>query len=824
MSFGQKRHQQCTGRNCSFNLSKFAPHTSQSSQDKMPLPSRNYSNDGGEADERQEQKRGPMTEEQDREGRTLSPISRRRRGLSGGSRKSPGRKSPGRSLTKSESLRRIESSSHHRKSTGLGEQQESSPQIRRGNSVGRQVNNSMTPARSLQKSQSLRRVGSGTRLRSNTALVEQGGTSQMRRNNSFGRQLNGSNSGTNLRRLGKQQRDENAGTPQTKQNHSFGKQQLNVSDHRRKSKSPVSQRRTLPAMNGSGASQTRDRTARRRMNSKQTTRRTSTATSGSGLGAAQINILQTLQRGLHSDKPSLEQSDVSESSDSMNVPAKPQVAASKDSESSKILVGESSAEDTTSSKRHTMPGLNKPNDESREPVKRSSDPVKLELGDGVKPRPTLNRRCSWWNLPSSADLGDLDEDDDDIPPAVVPPSRRRSLMMAHEEMTPEKSSSSSHSKPTSTPKQSKKAGKSSTGKKKSLRSNKSLDSLHSVLTNDTDAESGSWQADSNDVLQSPVMMIKKAPMDDVDLVSPLPSIPKMKRLDKQLSSGTCSTESSTGSGSSSAKKGSKERRPKKSKRKSVKEGTMNTTPTVKAEAEKEDLDGSMRGPIQVSLKDQTSHSMTSKSSEVSSHSRSSGTRRRLRRSKKEGSSKGSSVDVVEKEDLDGSISGPIQVSLNDHFNRPDNDKSFNRSLNRSIDLSSHSRSSTTKRSLRKSMSIKQNNMEASRSSMSVSLSDDQNVDFSIGSDFEGSADFDFEEEDLKNEEQPSGYGVEGVNAEDSFQVVGGDSKQHKDRRSRMKGKTRRSSGGGSSRSQSARMNKKSPIAASLEKGIVVMEM
>jgi len=115
------------------------------------------------------------------------------------------------------------------------------------------------------------------------------------------------------------------------------------------------------------------------------------------------------------------------------------------------------------------------------------------------------------------------------------------------------------------------------------------------------------------------------------------------------------------------------------------------------------------------------------------------------------------------------------------------------------------------------MSIKQNNMDASRSSMSVSFSED---DLSIGSDFEGSADFDFEEEEIN--EQPSVSRVEVLNGEDSFQILGDESK-HKDTRSRMKGKTQRSSGG-NSHSGSIQRNRKSPAVASSEKGIPVVEM
>ncbi|CAJ1954862.1 unnamed protein product [Cylindrotheca closterium] len=783
----------------------------------MPSQSRTRCQDGGESDERQEHKKGPMVQEQVRAGGASSPVAGRRR-ISSGSRKSPGK-----SLAKSRSFRQRDSSSHHRRNTPLEGEQESTSQMKRNHSLGRQLNLSNSSHRRLGEQDStpqMKRIHSlGGQLHTSNSSHRRRGelasTPQMRRNHSFGRQLNTPNSSSHhsphMRRnhsFGRQlsshhRTGEIESTPQMKRNHSFGRQ-LDISNgsnssHRRSNnKSTFSKKDLLLARNGSGASQTRDRTGRRKKN-KQTVLRASAACD---LGTAQVNVFQTLERGLHcQQKQSLEhQSDISESSRSLNP------ATSNGIGSSKIPLGETSAQNAVS-KRNTEPGLDKPKEATQEPVKRSSDPVKLELDDGVQPRPGYGRRFSWWNLPSSSDLGDLevDEDDDDLPPQVVPPSRRSSIMA--EEEKPKKSSSIN---PMSTPKQSKKAGRRSTGQKKSLRTKSSFDSMDSALTQTTDAESGSWQADSSGELLSPTT--QKAPIDE-DLVSPLPSIPRMKRLDKQLSSGTCTTESSSCSGSSVKK--SKEHRSKKSKRrKSAKEGVEHNR-TAKADAETKDavLEGIVSRPIQDSPGDHSIRS-TKRIPEASSHSQTSATRRNNRGSMKEGSKR----NVAEKEDLDGSRRGPVRVSLEDHFNCSKN-QSFNRSMNRSCDFSFCSRGSTTKRSVRKSMSIKQSNMDASRSSMSVSLSDDQD-DVSIGSDFEGSVDFDFEEEDMNKE--PSAPGVEILNGEDSFQILGDDSK-HKSTRSMIKGKTQRSSGG-NSHSGSIQRNRRSATLAPSKKGIAVMEM
>ena len=109
-----------------------------------------------------------------------------------------------------------------------------------------------SPGKSLARSRSRR--DSDSHHRGSTALEgEQESAPQMKRNHSYGSQLNS-----------RRTKDGQESTPQMKRNHSFGRQlKIPNSSHRRSNKSHVSNRDSLPAMNGGGASQTRDRTDRK---------------------------------------------------------------------------------------------------------------------------------------------------------------------------------------------------------------------------------------------------------------------------------------------------------------------------------------------------------------------------------------------------------------------------------------------------------------------------------------------------------------------------------------------------------------------------------
>ena len=621
-----------------------------------------HSHYDGDPDERQvENQKGPIAQGA-RSGRTPSPVagSGRRQRLSG-SRKSPGRSSHARNFRRS--------SGSHQRVTCEGES-ESSPKMRRNLS-------------------NLSRKGSALELRRGITRVEGGQQESgisMRRNHSFGMQMNQlSNSG---------------------------------SSHRRGHKSPVSQRSSLLiTLNGSGASKTRDRSARRK--NKQSSLRASTA---GNRGTAQLNVFQTLERGLNCDKPSLMASNISDTSNDPASPEEPKIPAKVPFGLDSTAIGKETPE-----KRNTLQSLNKKSTkESPETTKRSSAPVQLQLEGGVQRADAYGRRFSWWNLPSSSGLGEgliLDEDDD-LPPAVVPPSRRRSLLEGSVILSPTKN--------IQTPKQSKKERKSSSSNKKKSRRMKSSDSMDSSFTLTTaDVESGSFRADSSEEFLSPTIhKLSIAAANGEDLLSPLPT--------KQLSSGTCTTESSTPSSRSSVK----ERRGKKSKHKSAKEGSTRSSSRRSSAKQKEDALDSSNRSVKIS-------------------------------------------------------------SLDDHFNR--SSASFQAS--KTCDFSVHSKNST-KKSSRTSMSIKHqiSSMDASRSSMSVSLHSDDLDALSIESDFEGSVDFDFDYEDFQREDpSPSGEFF----GEESFSIVDDESKRVL--RNRMKTRTRKSSGGTNTSSQSIRRGMRSPV-------------